>query len=326
MLWPGWRIWTVDGDRGIPPDRRTALGRATGVPGRAVHAASLEPIAARVAKRRPGNDGAWPWITAIRWRDRRVSLPQFCPQCLAADGTAHYRIDWRLAWHTGCPKHRCALAERCTACGNPQRLHRLGVDAKHIGVCAACGTDLGGAETPACREDALRFQEAADGVSMTGAGRCLGEEVEATEWFAAADFLAAVLRRAARSPSKALSGITAAAGIQGPIRLPAASGARIERLGRAHRETLLGAVHRLVSMRRSDLEDAIEETGASRQTLFGDARRVPRPLAALEPALPDRGRRGGRRAPRPRRAGPRPRHEIRTMMNRLEGRLEGVGE
>ena len=144
--------------------------------------------------------------------------------------------------------------------------------------------------------------------------------------FAVADFFAAVLRRAARSPSKALAGITAAAGILGRVRLPAASGARIERLDRAHRETLLGAVHRLMSMRRSDLEDSIEEAGASRQTLFGDARRVPRPLAALEPALPDQGRPGGRRAPRPRRAGPRPRHEVRTMMNRLKGRLEHVGE
>ena len=261
-------------------------------------------------------------MTAVRSPDRRVSVPQFCPGCLAADDPPHYRIDWRLAWHTACPKHHCALAERCAACGNPQQLHRLDVDARHIGVCAACGTDLGEGVAPAHREDALRFQVAADNVAMTGTGRCLGDVLGAEEWFATADFFAGVIRRAARTPSSALTRLLAAAGIQGSLRLPAASGARIERLGRRDRETLLGAVHGLMSMRRSHLDDVIEAAGTSRQTLFGETRKAPRTLATLEAALPDRRRPGGRQAPRARGSGPRARHEVETMMRRLENRLE----
>ena len=147
----------------------------------------------------------------------------------------------------------------------------------------------------------------------------------AEDWFAAAEFFAGALRRAARTPSKGLTAITAAAGIRGPVIMPAASGSRVERLGRVHRETLLGAVHRLMSMRLGEIEDVIRTAGISRQGLFGDARRVPPALAALEPALPDRGRPDGRRAPRARRAGPRPRDQVRTMMRRLKRRLECGG-
>ena len=322
VLWPKWRVWTIDADRGIPADHRRALQRCAGVPADAIQAASLETVAVRVAGRRPRDDRAWPWMTAVRSPDRRICVPQFCPRCLAADDPPHYRIDWRLAWHTTCPRHHCALAERCAACGNPQQVHRLAVDARHIGVCAACGTNLGDCVAPAHQEEALRFQEAADNVAMTGTGRCLGNVVGAGEWFVTADFFAGVIRRAARTPSSALTRLLAAVGIEGPLRVPAASGARIERLGRRDRETLLGAVHGFMSMRRSHLEDVIEAAGTSRQTLFGETRKAPRTLATLEAALPDRRRPGGRRAPRARGSGPRPRHEVETMMRRLENRLE----
>ena len=75
---------------------------------------------------------------------------------------------------------------------------------------------------------------------------------------------------------------------------------------------------------RDELHDALDAAGTTRQGLFGETRQVPTTLAALGPALPDHPKLHGRRLPRKRRGGPRPRHEVLKMMQRLENRLEHI--
>lgn len=248
-------------------------------------------------------------------------MPQYCPKCLNEDEQPYYRVGWRFAWHTACLKHRVALFERCAACGKAQQLDQLDVDSPHIAMCAACRADLRETETRPCRTDALRFQEAADDVVKTGNGRCLGADVDTAEWFAVADFFVGVIRQAVRSPTRALASTLGKAGIEWPIRLGSNSGARIERLRRSERETLLGAVHRVMALDAQELRDVIETAGASRQGFFGQRPQVPRTLTVAVPALPDRGKPRGRRTSKQRRTGPRPRHEVQQMMRRLENRM-----
>ena len=138
-LWPAWRIWITDADRGIPAGRRDALERATGVAGEAIEAAALGPIGTRIVGDHPKDQAAWPWISTLGKGGGPTSGRQYCPKCLGKDAAPHYRLRWRMAWHTGCAAHRCTLSDRCPRCDSAQHLHRLRADARDVAVCAACG-------------------------------------------------------------------------------------------------------------------------------------------------------------------------------------------
>ncbi len=297
---------------------------ATGVPPEAVEAAGLEQVAKRIADRRPKTEAGWPWITTLGTGPQRTSVRQYCPLCLRDDGPPHYRIGWRLAWHTGCTTHGVTLADRCPRCDRPQQLHQLTADARDVAACAACGNDLREAETTGCDAAALEFQKTGDQVARVGSGGCFGADVDAAEWFAIADFFSSLTRQAIRTPTKGLTEVLTAAGVEWPLRLPAAPGSRIELLDRRNREVLLGSVQRVMELDRDGLYDALENTDISRQELFGERTTVPRTLAAIVPALPDRAKPRRRQPSRKRRTKPRPRHEILKMMNRLESRLEDI--
>ena len=179
--------------------------------------------------------------------------------------------------------------------------------------------------TSPCRADALECQEATDRVAIAGRGTCFDEPVDIPAWFVIAEFLCSLIRQAARSPTKGLTQLLAAVSVYWPIPLQGAPGARIERLEVEDRQTLLGAVQRMMRLDRNVLHRALKTAGISRQGLLGGRRGLPEALRGAMPALPNRpAPRQHRRQQRPR--GPRPRHEVRQMMRRLERKLERSGQ
>ena len=146
------------------------------------------------------------------------------------------------------------------------------------------------------------------------------------EWFAVADFLCSLVRQTVRSPTKGLMQVLAAAGIEGSLRLQTGPGARIELLAVQDRQTLLGPVWRMMRLHRNALREALSVAEVSRQGLLGGRRNLPEALSAAVPTLPEPTRRSRRRPPRKRPSGPRPRHEVRAMMKRLERQLERTGQ
>lgn len=42
----------------------------------------------------------------------------YCPMCLNEDEQPYFRIAWRLAFVTHCPKHKCVLFDRCPNCSS----------------------------------------------------------------------------------------------------------------------------------------------------------------------------------------------------------------
>ncbi len=80
-----------------------------------------------------------PWINALGVynRVRRRHGMQFCPRCLAADGT--YKKIWRLAFMTVCPIHHCWLRDGCRHCDAQVAYHRN--DALYL-HCHRCGRPM----------------------------------------------------------------------------------------------------------------------------------------------------------------------------------------
>lgn len=321
-LWPGWRVWTIDGDRDIPEERLSILSHTSGIAADALRAATIDPIATRIRGERPDTFSTWPWTLPIGARNtRRNGGIQFCPTCLKEDNIPYFRLPWRFAWHIGCALHKAALLDRCPGCSAKVTPHRLPADAAHVAVCATCRTDLKDVNTEPCSPDALNFQKAAEQVALEGSGDCYGRTWDAAAWFAAADFLVGLIRRANRSPTQGLVYLLKSNGVVIPRHILPISGARIERLRIEDRRDILAGVWRLLTLDTERLRATLQASGITRQGWCEKGRNVPEPLAGFVPELPESPERKPRR-PRKRRAGPRPRHEVALMMRRLQRKLE----
>ena len=318
-LWPGARTWTTDVDRGVTEDQCRALARASGIDAEAIEGASLAPLAARITDDATPPPGRWPWVLTLGARGvRRSGGSQLCPACLAEDAKPYLRIEWRLAWHTACEHHRTGLHDRCPECASALSPHRLGADAGHIARCATCGFDLREAALRPFAESALALQHRADAVAVSGHGACLGTEASASAWLASASFLARLVRRAARTPTRALERLLETAGCAAPQIRGQGAGTSIEGLGVEERSAVLNAVERLMGLGAEGLRDAVQEAELTQQGWCEQGETVPEPLARAVPTLPESRVAGAKGPRRSRGRGPRARHEVRQMMKRLE--------
>ncbi|MET3139458.1 hypothetical protein AAKU61_003839 [Undibacterium sp. GrIS 1.2] len=75
----------------------------------------------------------------------KTALP-FCAECLKTDPIPYFRIQWRLAFCTICPKHKMILSDHCAECGMPvigSFYENFGSRSKRSAVlCDHCGFDL----------------------------------------------------------------------------------------------------------------------------------------------------------------------------------------
>lgn len=323
-IWPQWRAWTTDVDRGLSEDRLATLAKLCGISTGTFQAASLAPIATRIEGAVPDRNRRWRWILPRGGVSRtRQGSAQYCRECLADDWTPHYRVAWRLAWHTACAAHGTALADRCGRCGAALTLHRLNASAPHAATCGACGGDLREGRSQKAEPSALAFQNAGDRTIRDSAGPCLGERVDAATWIAVAEFLITLVRRIAREQTRAMSTLVEALGLEDMRALRASPGAAIERLQTGERARILGGVWRVMNGGVEDFQNALRRSGVSRQAVLERKQTAPTPLAPLLSVLPENGRtRYARRTPKGHRHEPRSRREVIRMMRRLERALE----
>lgn len=186
-VWPKWRAWTVDIDRGLSQPRLAVLSARAGIGVARLEESTLRPLIRAIAPATTAADSMWPWVLGLgaRNRRRRHGL-QFCPECLAQDAEPYFRRVWRLAWHVGCESHRSLLSDHCDRCGLPVQPHRCVAKVGSVALCPFCGRDLRLAATGRVANDLLAFQESADRTAAEGFGLWAGSEIPCVEWFARA--------------------------------------------------------------------------------------------------------------------------------------------
>lgn len=187
VLWPRWRAWTRDLDRGLSEDRIDALVVKSGLCRNQLEEATLRPVVRAIAPHLVESRTSWPWVMAQGSRNRRrFGGLQYCPHCLVEDPRPYFRRQWRLAWHIGCEQHRCLLADHCGHCRAPVEPHRCHARDEVQTLCPNCRHDLRATKTePACA-DVLAFQLSADAVLSVGSGTWAGETLDSAAWFSAA--------------------------------------------------------------------------------------------------------------------------------------------
>lgn len=315
-LWPGWRIWTTDPDRGIGTDRLELLARVSGNAAATFERATLRAIASAPADGLPEGRAVWPWILALgsRNRKRRGGL-QYCASCLAEDRRPYYRLGWRLAWHTACPRHGQVLRDSCPRCGGPVEPHRLSAQDGHLAACARCKGDVRNAHKVNAPADALAFLAAADEAVRRGKGAYGPVRLRCAEWFSLARYFVGLLRMAVMGKSDILTEMFHAFDVDAAILDAPATGLVLELLPTRERAVLLGAAWKVLEAGPDEFRRAARDAGASAQTLCEPRRKLPQCLENALSDLPDRSSR--KRRPRAATGRPRSRRSVARMWARM---------
>ncbi|MPT04316.1 MAG: hypothetical protein E2582_08835 [Delftia sp.] len=184
VIWPKWRAWTLDVDRGVSPMRAEQAAQWLECSPDAVHATTLRELCERILGRCDMHRPVMPWIVALGCRNRLhyAGLP-CCPLCLASDPQPFFRRTWRLAFVVGCETHGTRLIDRCPGCCALIEPHRCIATLQSLGRCAACGIDLRCFVPPSADADALSFQRIAMQVLATGEGQWEGAPISRIDWF-----------------------------------------------------------------------------------------------------------------------------------------------
>lgn len=274
-IWPRWRVWTQDIDRGIPSIRLKSLVRASGTSPSEFQQAALRSVCEKANGQPLAANHTWPWLLALGTRNRmRHGGQQYCPLCLAQDTSPYFRRPWRLAWHVGCPLHGVPLIDACPTCQAPIEPHRLVAEDSHLGQCSRCRLDL---RNPVCApllQDSLRFQQLADEALQTNHAVLGDKDVSPSEWFATMAFLLSVVRRASRRTASAPAHTLRSLGVPVTESLLPVTGLPFELLPISERSALLTATQRVLDVGLNEVFAAFRKNEV-KTTALHDQRKPP---------------------------------------------------
>lgn len=311
-VWPGWRVWTVDVDRGLPQNRLVGISKASGIPTEPFKQAATRWVAEQIVGHALPDSMTWPWILALGSRNRkRHGGQQYCPNCLVEPVRPYFRRHWRFAWHTCCELHGTLLLDRCHECGAPIEPHRLMAEDKHLARCARCKADLREARRTPVSCGAMGFQHMADEALTDGGGAFDGRRIQTSDWFAVAVFFVGLVRQAARREKSKLALAVHSLGLNVTAKMMPATGLPLELLSTRERKVLFEAAFSLLLIKPDEMVEAFNKAGVTATALQSKRSQFP---VAVKGMLADLS--GGKRRPREssQKASMRPRSKRAVMM------------
>lgn len=153
------QVWNRDIDRLAPAWLVETMAARTGTPTKRAWQTTLIVYRGKLFEHCKAS-GQLKWILSLQMyhRKRLGYGMQFCPTCLAEDAEPYFRLAWRVAFYTYCPKHDCMLLDRCPKCGQGVAYHRIELGRPHttstapLCYCWACGFDYRHAVTEPVRK------------------------------------------------------------------------------------------------------------------------------------------------------------------------------
>lgn len=288
VIWPHRRVWITDPDRGFTKADYEILSTLSGVKSEDFAKMALSSTAERIAGYQVSKTIAWPWILALGSRNRlRHGGQQFCPVCFGEDKSPYYRKQWRYAWHTACPFHKIALADRCDQCGSPIEPHRLLAEDKHLAQCARCKFDLRLSTIKLVPSEMLQFQESADSVLCNNRGLFGKNPVNAAQWFLAVRLYCGLIRRACQRKHSQLANMLRIFDINVNQSVLPQTRLALELLSIEERQKLLIETYKLYQIEPDKIRDLCQNAKISINTLFArDFESIPAWLRDIFKDLP----------------------------------------
>lgn len=238
-MWPKQRVWTLDLDRGLPPNNVKVLSRLSGIPVPALQSSTLQPAVDVIFNSSHLHSGVWPWVLVLGCRNRRhAGGLQCCPLCMGQPNP-YYRIQWRLAWHTRCTLHRIRLIDCCPICQSALHPSLLGQGGS-IDHCHLCGSALTCGTQADVSEGAAAFQQHVDDIILSGTW--FGSlQLSCCEWLGVARAMLSLVRTASKATPHAQEVFCSALASR-ELPEPARLGLPFEYLSVSERERLLEVV------------------------------------------------------------------------------------
>lgn len=281
-IWPGWRVWTTDIDRGLDDQQLSKLSSVSGIPVRTFKATFLRKEAEIIAGNELGVSGAWPWVLALGSRNRqRLSGLQYCPDCFQTDRKPYFRRQWRFAWQSGCKTHQIRLVSHCDRCRSPVQPHRLTAESTLLSICPICGFNLKRAIRYPVSAVSDDFRAASSEAIHSHRGFYNSQTLAAHDWFAIARFFIGVVRQALRQPSSKLSQALRHLEVLSDIDNAPLLGLPLELLLPLERDFLFNHAYRLMLVGRSDLLKILLDAGVTTNCLRSDRESIPTGLAEI---------------------------------------------
>ena len=142
------QVWNRDIDRLAPAWLVETMSVRTGTPLQRAWQTTLMIFQGKLFAHWKAS-GKLQWILSLKmYHRKRLGYGlQFCPRCLTEDAEPYFRLAWRVALCTFCPKHDCMLLDRCPQCGQGLAYHRIelglpdSTSAAPLCRCWACGFD-----------------------------------------------------------------------------------------------------------------------------------------------------------------------------------------
>ena len=286
-IWPGWRAWTVDMDRGLSHAQLDVLQKMSGQSRRALIQATLDPTMCAIGL--PLAKSTWPWLLGLGTRNRRRSGGlQCCPLCLGADRKPYFRIQWRLAWHTGCEKHQISLIDRCPCCQMVVSPHLTVATNPDLGLCVYCQFRLTESINQNSLMSSLAFQAMADQGVATGFAAYGTLMLPLPEWLTLARYFMGLIRKVAIRPVARMVMILNLCGVSLTTMAPPATALSFEMLPVSERTWLLAATWAVLGAGLERFSKAALESHITRWALFDHRGIVPSCLDGLCQSLPER--------------------------------------
>lgn len=286
VIWPGWRVWTTDIDRGIPDERQEAIAFASGVKLQVIQQAALSHEIRLLSPTDLPKHGVWPWVQGLGSRNRKYRGGlQYCPCCISEDAKPYFRRHWRFSWSTGCLRHNTRLLDYCHQCLSPIEPQRLeAMQSVHLSDCASCGFDLRHSSSERALQNAQQFQHRAFSTMSHAMGEIAGIPVPVDDWFKACRHLIGLIRRSANFPGSILATSLNESGVDTRSIAPESLNLQFELLPASVRENLLACLEQLLCNLKL-LATNLEERGALASSVWGRGRSLPTALSLLTEQL-----------------------------------------
>jgi len=284
ILWPKWRIWSVDVDRDLSSEHLQALVNTTKIDESQFDSATLRNFLIKYNLDNRTLD-SWYLVLGTRNRKHRGGW-QYCPKCLSEDNVAYFRLLWRFAWHTGCIKHNQRLHDQCPHCHNAIQPRRLEAPDQVMTCCSICKKSLLKVNERFMDCHALAFQKIFDQFLEQGRATYQNNLISLNDWLTVIKLFSQFIRKVLASSSNGKGwAFLEQLKIQVPHSEFISNGLVISQLQVIERERLFSCIYQLLIIPLEKFIETAQSLNMNRSSFWDKRNQLPAILRPIEEQL-----------------------------------------
>lgn len=282
LLWPKWRAWTVDMDKGLDQEYLDILVRKAGTSSDHFNTSTFKTLFLQNSE-----INLEPWILALGTRNRKhKSGWQYCPKCLESDPVAYFRLNWRYVLHVGCIKHNQRLLDQCPHCHKAIQPRLLEAPDQTLSCCAVCKEKLFDVKANVIDHNALALQKDFDLFLKQGYAIYDDTLIPISEWLSVIQLFNQFIRKVLRSSlnSKGWAFLNAL-----DIRVPhpqlSSTGLILSQISVLEREKIFACISQLLNVSQIKFIETAHSLNMNRASFWDKRCKIPEILIPVEKQL-----------------------------------------